>query len=174
MAPVFERERNGYNRQEVDMYVAKLRDEYEKVHYFCTKLQNRIHEEVSSNANQDDIACVMIAAQRFAREIRQDAQESAERMVAKAKSRAGHMISEALDRAEQIMKHAEQSRDEVKNQLQEILETLSQANGRDDACEGDINISYAQAAVASPPSGFYHADPGFGYHPDKHAGVVRF
>ena len=56
MALEFEREKNGYDRMEVDMYISKIRDEYENVLAVCRKMQSMMHEKDCQSAIQQEIA----------------------------------------------------------------------------------------------------------------------
>ena len=87
MAATFRRGLNGYNRKEVDEYIAQLRDEIEKLRESSDEMSQQIHEQSEEIAKYKEqeryIAGTLLDAQNRAVEIEQRAQENYDQSIIK-------------------------------------------------------------------------------------------
>jgi len=140
--PEFNICKRGYDPEEVDVYIDKLRTEYDHLADICEKHQARIQELEDGAEEVEDVARVMITAQAVARQIEQDAQEKANRqmtgveqysnqakteadqLVASAQLRAKHILEEAQLDAGRIVGNAHKTRTKIGGEFEKIVKLL--------------------------------------------------
>ena len=130
----FIRERNGYSREQVDSYIAKLSsayqtacDEYLEIKEKYDNLladQDKFGMQEKPEINSDIIAKTLINAEKLAQQIIYDAREEAEGIVAeakKAKSDAKAEISKVKEAAQRVVNDAKAEAVKVRDSAQGII-----------------------------------------------------
>ena len=122
VTPEFDIERNGYDKRQVDLYVDKLRDEYQALYGVHQRLQARTVELERLRAEQEDILQVMLAAQELAKTIEAEAKVRAEQTLREAMARAEATLQEAQMGAEQTLQEAKVQAEHELREAQSVAE----------------------------------------------------
>ena len=94
----------GYDKKEVDEYIAKIHSEYAEV---CAHLQQKIKTLEQSIGSQEDIANAMIHAQTIVRRMEEDGRTKADKIVNDARIESEEIIGSAKDSANRILGDAQ-------------------------------------------------------------------
>ena len=141
MEPNFNSEKRGYNMKEVDEYIDWLRGEHDKMKDAVVHLEEKVTELELSTGDKESITQVMIAAQKFARQVEEEARAKANIMIMQAKEQVGKVLSEARIKAQneidsamikskQIFGQTEEKNATVQAKLHEIYEILLPIMGK--------------------------------------------
>jgi cell division septum initiation protein DivIVA len=134
-APEFGIERKGYNRQEVDSYVDKIRAEYGRLSVLCKQYQTRMRVLAAgtqlnqvSQVSSDDVARVMFSAQAVARQTEEGARKNAELIVSQAHSQADQLMDDTKKKAREIAVHTQEQANKLMEEARRrAQETVAQA-----------------------------------------------
>ena len=100
----------GYDKDEVDKYIEKIRHEFSDV---CNHLQEKIKTLETSLSEREDISEVMIHAHTFAKQIKEDGQKEAKKLVDNANAEADEIYSKAEKYAKGIIKDAQKEAEKI-------------------------------------------------------------
>ena len=174
MTPVFNRQRRGYNIEEVDQYVKLLRGEYEKISARCKMLDGHIKQyEVTQSELVDTLYTARIMAKHIKNEAEDKASivlESAEgilheanakalRIIADTQASTEHIIAVAKEEAAEIKKRSESIRDEIRGICEHFTTLMEEerrnreaADEQEAAKAAKAHAAHAQRVrVATPP-----------------------
>ena len=105
MKPVFNEERRGYSREEVDQYIELLRGEYVKLTDKYNALGERMQEYDATN---DNMLGAMASVNAYVNHVKQETEATAEKIIADSRQKAAEITYEAQTRAEKMYSEARQ------------------------------------------------------------------
>ena len=115
----------GYKVQEVDAFMRKLAEDYEKLYQECMELKETVQRQEFELARyrklESSVNETLLLAQKTAEEVKQEAQKEAELLVKTAKLKVSEMISAYAE----VLKRLELFRAELKSLLNVHHEVLA-------------------------------------------------
>ena len=110
MKTLFKEKMLGYDKQEVDMYIENLRNEYVKVTENLKILSEKLAEY---EAEQSELQEVLLTARATAKAILSEAEEKAERIDVKCRARSQRIVSDAKEEAEKTIFSSQEEANEI-------------------------------------------------------------
>ena len=120
MISAFSQEKRGYAMREVDEYIDRLREEYDKSAKMCKQLQAKVNELEGSRSDAEDVARALIAAETFARKTEERAEAKAKQLVEEAEAAAYQIVSEAQAKVQGAAESAESKAKQIVAEAEEI------------------------------------------------------
>jgi DivIVA domain-containing protein len=108
----FSKEKNGYNRAEVDRYIELLRGEYVKVCEKYAELGERLKETEDVNG---DLTNTMLTVNNVSTLMEEKAKQNSERMLAEARVRADQILADAYAKTTAVTRAHEVAQDGLKS-----------------------------------------------------------
>ena len=123
----------GYDKNEVDEYIDKLRNEFAEV---CTHLQEKVKSMEETLGKQEDIVQVMLRAQSEVRNMRdaaaaevnrmmEEAAREADRIIGEARTKAGGIEAVTEVEAGRVMRRANQYYSDIRDKIQQAFNISS-------------------------------------------------
>ena len=112
MDSLFKEKGGRYDKREVDMYIGRLRGEYEKISESHKQLTEKLNEY---EASQNDLRELLISAHSAANAIRREAEEAAEAIMEETKEKAARILSDSKIYADYMLAVAHRDASEIKS-----------------------------------------------------------
>ena len=111
----FEEARKGYNKEQVDVYIQTLADEYEKVLAENKALEDELDEAKNDNSHNEAIASAIISAELASKQI-----------IANAKAEANRISAEANHSIDEVNRKKEVAHEEIKQLVNRLTAIVSE------------------------------------------------
>jgi DivIVA domain-containing protein len=121
----FSKEKNGYNRAEVDRYIELLRAEYVKACEKYAELGERLKETEDARGTLTD---TMVTVGNVSTLVEQRAKEGADRMLAEARVRADQILADAYAKTAAVSRAHEVAQDSLRS-IYNMIKPLVEKNG---------------------------------------------
>ncbi|MBC7104629.1 MAG: DivIVA domain-containing protein [Firmicutes bacterium] len=148
----FRRAFRGYSEEEVDTFLDRVVQDYERLYRENQELQERLQKTEGSIAQyrelEEVIKNTLVMAQKNAQELEANAAREAELIVREARTQAESILREARDRAERLLQEAEErAKTTVRAAEERAGELTAAAEARVEAILEEYRHLEAQARV---------------------------
>ena len=151
----FQKEKNGYDRQEVDNYIEQLSDAYQRAYdeylevsgMYESLLEER---ELASGMSPDTAAKTLISTEKLAQKIIEEAQAEAAAAVAEAEKARADAILEAAKAEEYVRRILEDANMEAENAAAHTQKSLAQARKIIEQAASQVELSFAYFSAQEP------------------------